>query len=255
MRTTRAEDLLKSLGIDQAGDIDLEAIAWRVGAKVRYRHLKGCEARIVGLDDKAIITVNCTSGPERQRFSVGHELGHWAHHRGQCAVCRASDIGNFGNIKSMKERAADSYAADLLMPWYLFKPSVRNYKRLDLKTLRAVATEFSTSLTATLIRMIESDMFPSSMVVAHRPAGRAWFRASPSVSGYWFPQAELDQDSFAFTLMHGQDGRTEGFPRKTGADAWFDKPGADQHEITEQSFKLPNGDVITILNLADRMVS
>jgi hypothetical protein len=251
-----AEQLLKSLGIDRATDIDLEAIAWHVGAKVRYRPLQTCEARIVGLDDSAIITVNSLSGSsERQRFSVGHELGHWAHHRGQSAVCRASDIGNYKNVNSMKERAADAYAADLLMPWYILKPLLRPYKRLDLKTLRAVAAEFSTSLTATLIRIVESDMFPSSMVVAHRPEGRAWFRRSSSISTYWYPRDELDHESFAFTLLHGQDARTEGFPRKTGADAWFDRPNADQHEITEQSFRLPNGDVITILNLADRMVS
>jgi hypothetical protein len=52
--------------------------------------------------------------------------------------------------------------------------------------------------------------------------------------------------------MYGNDG-TEGFPRKIGADAWFDHHSAAEFEITEQSFKLSTGDVVTILNLPERM--
>ena len=39
--------------------------------------LTGCEANIIGRGDKAIITINSKSIPGRQRFSAGHELGHW----------------------------------------------------------------------------------------------------------------------------------------------------------------------------------
>lgn len=137
-RPTRAEGLLQSLGIDDPRDIDPEAIAWHVGAKIKIRPLVNCEACIIGLDDTAIISVNASSPPERRRFSIGHELGHWAHHRGQCAVCRATDIGNYRNDQATKERAADAYAADLLMPCYLFQPVMRWHKRLDINSLRAV---------------------------------------------------------------------------------------------------------------------
>jgi len=253
-RPTRAEGLLQSLGIDDPRDIDLEAIAWHVGARVKIRPLVNCEARIIGLGNKAIIAVNAASPPERRRFSIGHELGHWAHHRGQCAVCRATDIGNYRNEQATKERAADAYAADLLMPWYLFKPAARLHKRLDIKALRAVATLFSASMTATLIRMIDSDQFPCSMIVTHRASGKPWVSRAPSMQRRWFAREDLDPDSFAFTMMYGNDARTEGFPRKIGADAWFAHHSAAEFEITEQSFKLPTGDVVTILNLPERMV-
>lgn len=52
-----AEALLRSLGVAQPADIDLEAIAWSVGAKVRDAVLESCEARIIGYRDRAIITV------------------------------------------------------------------------------------------------------------------------------------------------------------------------------------------------------
>ena len=252
-RPTRAEGLLQSLGIDDPVDIDLEAIAWHVGARIKVRPLVNCEARIIGLDDHAFISVNSASPPERRRFSIGHELGHWAHHRGQCAVCRAGDIGNYRNEQATKERAADTYAADLLMPWYLFKPVAREHKRLDLKSIRLVAATFSASLTATLIRMIDSDQFPCSMIVTHRPLGKPWVKRAPSMQRRWFAREDLDPQSFAFTMLSGTDTRTEGFPRKIGADAWFDHHAAAEFELTEQSFRLPTGDVVTILNLPERM--
>jgi hypothetical protein len=46
----------------------------------------------------------------------------------------------------------------------------------------------------------------------------------------------------------------EGFPRKTGADAWFDRAGSDRYEITEQSFFAPDEGVVTILRLHDAMI-
>lgn len=44
------------------------------------------------------------------------------------------------------------------------------------------------------------------------------------------------------------------FPRKIGADAWFDRQGADRYEITEQSFRVPDEGVVTILRLHEAMI-
>ena len=49
---TAPERLLQDLGVTDPDDIDLEAIAWTMGAEVRYRPLDGCEARILGRDDR-----------------------------------------------------------------------------------------------------------------------------------------------------------------------------------------------------------
>jgi Zn-dependent peptidase ImmA (M78 family) len=79
---TAAEQILLELGITQPSEIDLEAIAASRKAFIRYEPLDRCEAMIVG-NKKAIIIVNSRSRPERQRFSVAHEIGHWHHHRGK----------------------------------------------------------------------------------------------------------------------------------------------------------------------------
>src|SRR5438105_3343250 len=124
-RDTPAELILKRLGISQPKEINLEAIAWDMGARVRYRPLDGCEARIVGSADQAIITVNSRSNPRRQRFSIGHELGHWHHDRGRVMLCHADDIGRAAVGLLNPERIADRFASSLLMPAYIFAPIAR----------------------------------------------------------------------------------------------------------------------------------
>ena len=127
-RLTPAERLLQKLGITEPGEIDLEAIAFHLGARVRYRKLEGCEARIIGCNDTAIITIGKDCSDRRKRFSLAHEIGHWTHHKGQTHVCRVEESLPQGRMSP--ERVANTYAADLLMPRYLFDPVARAYPKL-----------------------------------------------------------------------------------------------------------------------------
>ena len=81
-----AERLLQELGITEPEEIDLEAIAFHLGACVRFRKLDGCEARIIGCNHAAIITIGEDCSYRRKRFSLAHEIGHWTHHKGQTPV-------------------------------------------------------------------------------------------------------------------------------------------------------------------------
>lgn len=245
--------LLRSLGITEPRDIDVEAIAYYVGLRVKRRCLKCCEAMITGLGNRGIISVNPGGMPQRERFSIAHELGHWARHRGETVACRATDIGKFSKTNEV-ERAADQYAADLLMPWPMFKAECHQHRRLDLKALKAVAGVFNTSQTATLIRMIDSGVYPTAIMISHGTGGRKWHKSAAGIPGYWFPKADLDAESFAFELLHNPASRDEGFPRKIGADAWFENWAAEKYEITEQSFRILGEGVITILNLDPNML-
>ena len=62
---TPAERVLQELGISEPTEIDLEAIAFHLGACVRFRRLEGCEARIIGCNDTAIITGATACATER----------------------------------------------------------------------------------------------------------------------------------------------------------------------------------------------
>jgi Zn-dependent peptidase ImmA (M78 family) len=245
---TPAEKLLQSLGIDDPREIDLEAIAWHMGALVKRRPLDGCEALIVGSQRKAIISVNSSSIDTRQRFSIAHEIGHWHHHRGRMLFCDGRDFGSPMSPMS-PEKQADDFASDLILPNYLFMPMARTLKRLNLKTVRDIAEQFRASLTATLIKLVISDYFPI-MLVCHSQSGRKWPCRPPSLQRFWYPKEELDPESPAFELLF-RGGREDTIPRKIGADAWFDFRGAERYEIQEQSFCLPGNEILTLLILPD----
>jgi Zn-dependent peptidase ImmA (M78 family) len=240
---TRAERVLQEVGITDPSEIDLEAIAFHLGARVQYRNLHGCEATIAGYNNQAIITVNVRSSYRRKRYSIGHELGHWCYDRGKHLVCRAEDYRPRDALSP--ERAADAFAADLLMPRYLFGPVARQHQKLNFKTVTEIADLFETSLTATAIRLVESNQWPA-FVICHGPRGRKWFSRAPIVPERWFPRDTLDADSCAFEALHG--GKPDHpWPRKVGADAWFDRREATNFEVQEQTVRTGDSEILTLV--------
>ncbi|MDP3328957.1 ImmA/IrrE family metallo-endopeptidase [Parvibaculum sp.] len=248
-RLRPAERILQELGIECPQDIDLEAIAWTLGAAVKYRPLDKCEAMIVGGERRALITVNSKAIPTRRRFSIAHEIGHWHHHRGRILFCGAHDIGNPADDALNPEKQADQFASDLILPSFMVQPRMIKMKRPTLAAVREIADEFDVSDTATLLKIIDLDHFPI-LAVCHNKERRRWFRRAPMIPGWWFPRQELDHESFAFEMLFG-DANESAFPRKIGADAWFEFRGVDRFEIQEQSFRLPNDELLTLLVLPD----
>ena len=240
--------MLHQLGINDPADIDLEAIAWTQGARVRYRPLHGCEARIFGHGDHAIISINLRSSYTRKRFSLAHELGHWHFHRGKLLFCHSRDIGGMQG-HSDPEKVANRFAADLLMPPFLFDPWIRTFPKLDFETVGAVAKAFNVSRTAAAIRIVERNHSPS-ILICHGKAGRKWFVSAPDLPGRWFPRADLDPESYAFDILFGgkPDDR---YPHKIGADAWFDRWEAERYEVREQTVRTNDDESLTLITVTD----
>jgi hypothetical protein len=242
---TASELLLQELGVTEPDDIDLEPIACHVGCQVRYRPLDGCEACILGAGDRAIITITTRTSKARQRFSLGHELGHWHYHRGRSSICRPEDIGNQTRSPLHPEHIADGYAADLLLPRYLFEPRLIGALRPSFTTVERLATEFRTSITATALRSVE--FTPSVMLICHASSGRKWFKPSKDIPSRWFPRGDLDADSYAFDILYGEEDRSRIV--KIGADAWFDRSEANRYEILEETLRIGGGEILTLLTL------
>src|SRR3954469_20232810 len=121
-RYLKAKSLLDELGITEPEEIDLEALAQYVGATVTRAPMLGAEARIIGLDDQAIITVNQDSIITRQRFSIAHELGHWMYDRGRIDFTCAVETQERFYTGTDKESLANEFATELLLPSGMFTP-------------------------------------------------------------------------------------------------------------------------------------
>lgn len=245
---TKAECKLLDLGITEPSSIDVEAIAWIDGIKVQYGDLIGCEARLVGYGDQGIVTIQKGFDERRMRFSIAHELGHWNYHRGRSFSCRADDWVEGYSTKPIVEQEADEYAANLLMPAFMFNPLARAIKRPTFDSVIDLAAQFNTSLTATTIRLVESNTWPL-ILVSHTAQGRAWFKRSKDVPDRWFPQKDLDSDSIAFDRLFGNQERIRA--QKIGAEAWFDSRGAERFDIVEDAIRISSSQVLTLLWIED----
>jgi len=225
-----AAELLEDLGITEPQELDVEAMAQHCCATIVYKPLKGCAARITGNEERAIITIDSECRRERQRFSAGHELGHWMFDRGKSSLF-ACDEKVFLNewSKFNPETRANRYASDLLMPDFMFKPKASALKKVDFETVKSLAQLFETSLTATAIRLVERGPLPA-MLVCGSGDGVEWFVPGEGMK----PLRPLKPgpDTFAHDILSGAEKEAAGEVR---ASAWFEHEIADRYQLNEHA--------------------
>lgn len=236
--------LLDELGITEPSDLLIEAIAQHCGATIVYEPLDGCQARILGIGDRAIITVNSRSTDERRRFSAAHELGHWMRDRGKIAfACTDRNfVREWG--EENPERGANRYAAALLLPPKMFKQAALT-KAPTFATVKQLATVFCTSRTATAIRLVELTDLPA-MIACYDTARRLWFSRSSTVPADFFPIQSLGSGSVATRLLNDA-GAPEPGPTLVDANEWIERANSARYSITEDSVRAGPGTVVSLL--------
>lgn len=247
-KLSKSERILWNYGITDPSEIDLEAIAFGLGATVRYRKLDGCDARIVGNVTTATISINTNSYPARQRFSLAHEIGHWHEDRGIGVLpCAAEDIGPQNAEARSKESTANAFASQLILPDYLFKPRASGrFPNLD--TASCLAEEFNASLTATSIKLVKVSPI-ATVAVCHSQTQREWFIKSSSMSSEIWPVKQLHHDTNAFEMLYG-DNLKKTKPQNDAANKWLTGPSIFNSTVKVQSIKLPDGTVLSLLFLS-----
>jgi hypothetical protein len=241
--------LLEHLGITDAEDIDMEAIAQACGATIIYQPLSGCSARLVGLGSRAIITVDSRNSRARQRFSAAHELGHWMHDRGKVAF--ACNEGQFVHEwgEANIERRANRFAANLLLPRAIFKRRIRN-EAVNFDLVKILSHQFMTSLTATAIRLIEFTAFPA-ILACYEGGQRSWVVRSPSTPAELALKARMPHWSAASEHRIGlpakPDAQPDGFP----AELWFDHPDAIFYTVYAEACRVSAEAELVLLTWRD----
>jgi hypothetical protein len=247
----RAEARIEQFGITHSREIDVEAIAYDAQMLVEYEDLEGCEAMLVGVGDRAIATIRPSGVRGRERFSIGHELGHWEMHRGKSFACRVDDPDRNLVSDKPREREADEYSSHLLMPTPLFAPAVKALGRPGFREIEGLSRDFETSLLATAMRLADIDTLP--VILACYSAQRlAWSKAAKHVPRRWWLRDTLDEDSFAYGLQTGASRNT--FARKQPGEVWFENLDADDYELTEECIQVRGADVLVLLYLSAPML-
>lgn len=247
----KAEGLISELGISEANELDVDAIAMAIGIEVRYELLSGCEASLVGFEDKAIATINPSGVRGRERFSVAHEVGHWQLHRGRSFQCRVDAPEANLSSNTVLEKEADTFAAHLLMPSPIFVPMVKSFGEPNFQNLEKIANEFETSLMATALRLASVNTL-SVIVACYNSAGLKWSLPASDIPKRWVLRRELDEDSFTYDLV--KFGKQCKYLGKQSADAFFENDDAENFEVREQCIGTHGGDALTLLYLETKMM-
>jgi Zn-dependent peptidase ImmA (M78 family) len=235
--------LLKELGISEPAEIRIEAIAQYCGATIVYERLEGCSARIIGHGDRAIITVDSESGRPRQRFSAAHELGHWSWDRGKVGFACTERMFDSEWKGLNPEQRANEYAADLLLPEFLFVPRSAG-RDVTFTTVEALARDFETSMTAAAIRLVQHGSFPA-MVIWSEHSKRKWFIRGPGVPTTVWPKEQPKRDTVASDLFEGKNANTT--PLEIYADSWIEHAGLGRSSVVEDSINVGQSQVLTLL--------
>lgn len=243
------EGLLKDLGISKPSEIELDVIAWHCGLQIQYRPLQGCDARVVGLGDKGLLTIDSRQMPVRQRFSIAHELGHWQLHRGQLMMCRAEEIESTKAVARSYEKDADAFAAAILMPSYLIGPAAEQFVRNEPWALvTSLATEFQTSTLATALRIVTLGIWPG-WLICHGKAGRQWYFGAPQVTHEAPPRTDLDSRSPSFEMLFGTTEASR--PKKLAGDTWFAGRHAERRTVTEHSRRYGPNEILSLVKFEE----
>lgn len=193
-RIWEPQELLRVLGVEEPEEIHIWAIAEVCKAKVTLEPLEGCDANLVGFDNRAIITVNKHTHKNRQRFSIAHELGHWQRHRGQAYFsCQTEDFARLG-----PEREANMFAADLLMPQAMCRRLI-DQAYPTFRQATELARRFQVSLTAMALRLTQMHPEPAALFLA-KERHQVWCRPNDLV-----PTSLRFAKTLSPELLHCQD--------------------------------------------------
>ena len=145
-------------GLQKGLPVSLSAIARALGVAVKAATLPpgiSGEIRPDGeADGKFVIRVNRHDIPERQRFTVAHELGHFLLHRDQIGRGIEDDVLFRSRLSDWREAEANRIAADILMPEALIKEAYREAKSIGVEDISAyLARQFDVSEAAMKIRL------------------------------------------------------------------------------------------------------
>ena len=237
-----ARAVLERRGARSPDDIHLERIAFDEGAIVVWGETGRADARVVHCGGIAYICVSHRlRHTGRGRWSIAHELGHFLLGHDPNTIERIHAGGAKGEEEHKMERAADAFAAALLMPDFLFAP-LCDHARPTIEDIEALAAMFGTSLTATMKRYV---VFARSGCAALECANDRVDRAhrSDTFRGVAVGRRAIERTSAAFGLRAGA---ASSFPRAV-CGAWgIEKLGGV--EMTEHAILIPaNGAVLVWL--------
>ena len=215
-----AQALLDELGIKGAPDI--RTVANLLGVEIEEAEVDGFDGALVRLkgSTQGMIAVRQTIRETgKKNFTIAHELGHLLlPGHDESIVCMQTDVETWHSGLSKQELEANEFAGELLMPTAVLTGLLSDWKpSFDL--VEALASRFSTSLTATAYRCVEVTGHACALVWSEAGATK-WFKRSEEFKHWVRLRERLDSRTLASDCFG-----TKSVPaaqERVAAAAWLD---------------------------------
>ena len=193
-RKEEISDLAESIVEDYQikGLINPETIAKEKKITFSYGNYKNAfDGLIQHISGKFHIFINQTRVGKgftpRARFTFGHELGHYYidEQRNALKKGRVPSHPSFNKLlsKNLAEREADYFSSCLLMPSNKFRKECFN-RSLSGILIKDLSNHFKTSLSATIFRYFELNLFPMLIVYSKDSEVKWYFRSNDFIYKY-----------------------------------------------------------------------
>ena len=198
--------------------VPIEAYVEHVGAVLRLDHDLGPDepGYCFPKNGKHCICVNAKDREERQRFTACHELAHIVLELPSDHV----ELPWWSYAKrSPNEISCDVFAAELLLPYKLFKPLVEKAD-MSLAAVDDLAGRFVASITATGSRFATLVSAPCAFVLSEQGKVRYASRSTAlrEANAWIQPRTPLPEGSLS---ARARAGSVSDGPEETEADVWF----------------------------------
>ncbi len=179
----KAKEILEEIGFDEITELSNEDLIRGFGIIYIFEHLDNADGKIIRGKKRTIIKVNSSIPyPERIRFVLAHELGHFFLHDKLELHTDNSNTLNWFNVENQAKRGiqefeANDFASELLMPEKIFREFVIG-KYFSPNLIKELSIRFKTSLTSIVFRLITLDICPLFIVFINNGIVKYWRKSS-----------------------------------------------------------------------------
>jgi len=147
-------ELLKANGI-RTLPIPVDTIAENLGIEIKYEPAEDAlSGALIRNSQEVVIGVNSEHHPNRQRFTIAHEIGHFVLHRGiKLHVDEDFRVNLRDGSTNADEIEANAFAAELLMPTAFMEREAQKIGQIDEAAKKRMARRFQVSVMAMEIRL------------------------------------------------------------------------------------------------------
>jgi Zn-dependent peptidase ImmA (M78 family) len=200
---------------------------------------------------KGAIAYSKSSGRERRRFTIAHEIGHFLiPTHGANAQCAKADLGvvKSADSRKSKEAEANRFAANLLMPRKLYLAEIRRLGAPETDHILKLASAFEVSKEAASRRFAELSEYDCAVIFSHQGVVRGFSKSVRFPYLAVKPKDRLPPEC-ASAIAKLKAGETSKWA-EADVETWMDRPLRGK-TLYEQYLQQANGYGLTMLTLDD----